>query len=213
MGDNKIYTGFHSTSKDFAIEILSNGFKIPCIDSEDENSKQEKFFKHWLGTGVYFYEDVDVAKWWSSKPSKTFGADGEHMILQSSLSPKKVLDLRKVSAWKELIKDFDLFCKHIGKNLIVNLPDTIPSDKDSEEYKNYIDTKHQLRCMFFDWLHMASQIDMVIAAFNQEEFDYFDNGDYKIETYLDLFYTEVQYCVYDPKVIQKTEKFKKGEIT
>lgn len=128
------------------------------------------------------------------------------MILKSSLSPNKVLDLRKVSSWKELIKDFDLFCKHVGKNLIVNLPEVIPSDKDSEEYKNYIDTKHQLRCMFFDWLHVVSQIDMVIAAFNQEEFDYLDKGDYKIETYLDLFYTEIQYCVYDRNIIQKPEK-------
>lgn len=206
MDENKIYTGYHSTSKEYAIEILSNGFKIPCLDSEDDSSKQEKFFKHWLETGVYFYEDIDVAKWWSSKPSKTFGADGEHMILKSSLSPNKVLDLRKVSSWKELIKDFDLFCKHVGKNLIVNLPEVIPSDKDSEEYKNYIDTKHQLRCMFFDWLHVVSQIDMVIAAFNQEEFDYLDKGDYKIETYLDLFYTEIQYCVYDRNIIQKPEK-------
>ena len=87
-----------------------------------------------------------------------------------------------------------------------NLPDKVPADKQSEDYKNYIDTKQVLRCLFFNWLHDVKQIDMIIAAFNQDEFEYLDRGNYTIESYLDLFYTEVQYCVYDLKVIQKTER-------
>lgn len=206
MSSNKNYTGYHSTTIEYADEIILNGFIIPRLDADDDKSKQEKFFKYWLGPGVYFFEDIDVAKWWSSKPSDTFGSVGEHIELKSSLSPKNVLDLRKVSVWKELVKYFDIFCTHVAKNFVTKLPKKIPFNKKSKRYRKYFETKYQLRCIFFTWLISTQQIDMIIAAFNQEEFGYLEKGKYKIEKYLDIFYTEVQYCVYDLKVIRKTDR-------
>lgn len=206
MGDNKIYIGYHSTIKEYADIIIEDGFEVPSFDVNGDKAKQEKFFKYWLGPGVYFFEDEDVANWWSGKPSKTYGASGDHVILKSTLSPLNVLDLRKVSVWIELIKYFDVFCDHVGKNFIVKLPKKVPAYKKSKKNRNYLDTKYQLRCMFFVWLHSVHKIDMIIAAFNQDEFEYLIKGKYKIEKYLDLFYTEVQYCVYDKIVIQDTEE-------
>ena len=43
MDDNKIYTGYHSTTKECALDILSNGFKMPCFKNESDPLKQEKF--------------------------------------------------------------------------------------------------------------------------------------------------------------------------
>lgn len=202
MENNKLLIGYHSTSEDAAMKILSDNFKMPSISSNDSEERTKKFFKYWLGTGVYFFEDVEVAKWWSSKPSDTFGEEGTHKILKCEITGNNVIDLRKVTEWRNLIKRFDLFMSEVGKNFIVNLPEEMPTDsKDSNEYKQYMDTKHKLRCFFFNWYHEAYKVDIIIAAFNQEEFEYIEKGQYNIDKFLDLYYTEVQYCVYDPKVI------------
>jgi hypothetical protein len=47
--------GFHGTEYRNLNKIISNEF-IPY-----------KRLDHWLGQGIYFYENFDLAKWWVSK--------------------------------------------------------------------------------------------------------------------------------------------------
>lgn len=193
MEGNIKYHGYHSTAKENALCILSDGFCLPNMDTTGTQDIDNRFFNYWLGAGIYFYEDEDVAKWWSSKPSKTFGTAGDHIILKSEIYPKRVLDLRKVSSWNQLIKFFDEFMKRLGKKVVVE-----ESDGKNHEYN--------IRCIFFNWLQSSIHCDMIIAAFNQNEFAYLDKGEYSIGEEMDIYYTEVQYCVYDPYIIKNTQK-------
>lgn len=196
MESNAKYYGYHSTSKENALEILSGGFRLPKMDVDgNDKDVDERFFEYWLGSGIYFYEDEDVAKWWNNKPSNTFGVEGDHMILKSEICPKNVFDLRKVSSWNKLIKFFDQFMKNFGKNVVVE-------EKDSKSLE------HKIRCIFFSWLHSSIGCDMIIAAFNQSEFKYLDKGVYSIGEKMDIYYSEVQYCVYDASIINSTKKNK-----
>ena len=194
MEGNVKYHGYHSTTEENALEILSSGFCLPKMDIDGSEKIDDRFFKYWLGSGIYFYEDEGVAKWWSSKPSKTFGSVGSHIILKSEICPKKVFDLRKVASWNQLIKFFDEFMKIIGKKVVVE-----DVDNKNREYN--------IRCIFFNWLQSSIQCDMIIAAFNQNEFAYLAKGEYSIGEEMDLYYTEVQYCVYDASIISNTKKF------
>ena len=47
--------GYHGTKERFAASIINNGFKI-AIRKENDN--------HWLGHGIYFYSDYELAEWW-----------------------------------------------------------------------------------------------------------------------------------------------------
>lgn len=190
MDDVKTFVGYHSTNDENAMNILSNNFMMPKVPDGEDVTGQERYAKYWLGAGIYFFEDVDVAKWWCTKPSSTFGCTGKHVIIESTLNSNKIWDLRKVSKWREIIKYFDYFMSLIGSAYVVNVP--------SENQK---DLRQNLRCIFFTWLRSTYDIEMIIAAFNQHEFQYLEEGKYKIEDELDIYYTEVQYCVYDPNVI------------
>lgn len=185
MEDNVKYQGYHATIEENASNILSNGFKVP---SDNVN----KVSRYWLGSGVYFFEDIEVAKWWCTKPTKTFGDEGKHVILKSEICPKKVFDLRKASSWRNAVIFFDEFMKLTEKTAVVELPDDI--------------RREHIRCLFFNWLKKALEADMIIAAFNQDEFKYLNKGTYRIEKEMDIYYTEVQYCVYDTKIISSTVK-------
>lgn len=184
--EGNVYQGYHSTTKENAVNIIFGGFHMP--ENEDK-----RFWAYWLGAGVYFFEDKDVAEWWSSKPSKTFGADGEHVVLKSEIHPNNIFDIRKVSSWNQLVKSFDYFMKTLSNDCIVN------DKKDNN-------TKKRLRCLFFNWFWKYYHLDMIIAAFNQSEFDYLDAGEYSIEKEMDIYYTEVQYCIYDTAIINNTIK-------
>lgn len=193
--EGNVYQGYHSTSKENASKILSNGFRIPKIEITTSKNVDKKFFEYWLGVGVYFFEDKDVAKWWSSKPSKTFGAVGEHVVLKSEIQPNNIFDIRKVSSWNQLIYFFDLFMKTFMNGCIV--------DDNKDDEKN---SKKIIRCLFFNWFRVLIQCDMIIAAFNQSEFEYLDKGEYSIEKEMDIYYTEVQYCIYDTAIVNHTIK-------
>lgn len=186
--EGNIYQGYHSTTKENATNIISNGFRLP-------EKVDNRFFEYWLGAGVYFFEDKEVAEWWNSKPSDTFGTSGEHIVLKSEIHPKNIFDIRKVSSWNQLVTFFDLFMKTLINSCVVN-------DKNGDE-KNI---KKRLRCLFFNWFRETFQCDMIIAAFNQSEFNYLDSGEYSIEKEMDIYYTEVQYCVYDTGIIRNSQK-------
>ena len=50
-------TGYHGTSSRHAESIAKNGL---------DPDKTHERLNHWLGQGVYFYEDFGLAKWWAN---------------------------------------------------------------------------------------------------------------------------------------------------
>ena len=50
-------TGYHGTSSRHAESIAKNG-----LDPDKTHERPN----HWLGQGVYFYENFGLAKWWAN---------------------------------------------------------------------------------------------------------------------------------------------------
>lgn len=194
-----IIIGYHATNANNVQSIINGNFRKPqkAIDNSDEKVS-EKFYTYWLGSGIYFFEDIEVAKWWKTKPSSTFGENGSYedkAIIKAMISTSsRTWDLRKVTTWRKVIKAFDEYMTQIGK-YIVN------TSNSSNELKK--DLYKKLRCSFFTWFSQSYNVDVIIVAFNQIEFNYLDKGFYDIGEYMDIFYTEVQYCVYDINCIKQ----------
>lgn len=208
MESNNHLEVYHSTAEKNIESILNSGFRLPTLDpNKIDRKNMSRFFKYWLGAGIYFFEDIEVAKWWSTHPSSTFGSRGKHKVLKASLKKCNIVDLRKVSEWRKLIQGFDAFMDEVGKQYVVNLPSGINIHRlcQKSASKKNNDTNHKLRCMFFNWYQSVNHYDAIIASFNQEEFKYLENGDYNIGEYLDIYYAEVQYCVYNPNIIENCE--------
>lgn len=51
-----VITGYHGTSSNYAESIEKHG-----LDPDKTHTRPD----HWLGQGVYFFEDSDLAKWWA----------------------------------------------------------------------------------------------------------------------------------------------------
>ena len=77
----------------------------------------------------------------------------------------------------------------------------VNTSNSSNELKK--DLYEKLRCSFFTWFSQSYNVDVIIVAFNQIEFNYLDKGFYDIGEYMNIFYTEVQYCVYDINCIKQ----------
>ena len=78
--------GFHATDRALADSIIANGFSF---------SRSEE---HWLGNGVYFFADPDLAVWWGNNPTNTFGVKIEHPCNSSfsEIESENLLDMRRL---------------------------------------------------------------------------------------------------------------------
>lgn len=52
---------YHGTDYNIAKLIITQGFTF--------NKNPE----HWLGNGIYLYQDYSLAKWWTTNPTKNLG--------------------------------------------------------------------------------------------------------------------------------------------
>ncbi|MFR2561553.1 MAG: hypothetical protein ACLS8R_01670 [Anaeromassilibacillus sp.] len=48
------FLAYHGTDRERAEKILAGAFRVKAND------------EHWLGTGVYFYLDASLARWWTT---------------------------------------------------------------------------------------------------------------------------------------------------
>lgn len=176
--------GYHATDTEFVSDILNNGFKF-------KNNP-----KHWLGNGIYFFTEEELAQYWTKGPTKTFGAEiNKPAIIKANIEceGKHVYDLRIPSTY-------------------------LKAKKAENEFKEYVDnigvqqeyTPEQARCMFFEMLKKQVVIDgcpilAIIACFYKPH-----------PTYLDVYYNilchienkdisiilpEIQICVCSNDVI------------
>ena len=123
--------GFHATDKALANSIIANGFSF---------SRSEE---HWLGNGVYFFADPDLAVWWGNNPTNKFGVKIERpCILRSTIEAENICDMRLLEDYTFVRVMLPVFKRYLTAHGI-------------KFASNNIDAK--FRCAFFDWLYNRSR--------------------------------------------------------
>ncbi|MFZ4477150.1 MAG: hypothetical protein ACOYPR_18280 [Saprospiraceae bacterium] len=88
--------GFHGTALENVDEIMSNGFEPKVRDD------------HWLGQGIYFYSDLDLAVWWIK--TKIGSKDGSQCaVVKSNMECEQDnwLDLDTISGMEYFLNEVD----------------------------------------------------------------------------------------------------------
>lgn len=182
-------TVFHGTKTSVVKKIEQNGFIV----------KHNK--EHWLGNGVYFFVDKELAKWWSSNPTRKFGLQNKESasILEYELcidEKVKVLDLRTLNGYKKFAKMF--------KDLHIIFAEMI------EDYDKMMPIQAVI-CSVFDTF-FAQGIEVIIGSYYIPKQPYLDNVDTTLFKHTGLAYFEVQICVKE-ELQKKILNFKRSEIS
>lgn len=182
MGEKIILEGYHGTDYDVAKIIISSGFKF----------KQNN--EHWLGNGIYFYNDISLAWWWTEKPTNKFGTDIKVPgVIKCTLTAEeeKILDLRKLDHYIWFADRYKEFYERVINSEIV---------VEKEEHSDEFNAK-RLRCAFCDFLKNKFTIDVLVGTFDLPEQPYlpceYGTGFNKFA----LHYIETQICVFNSSII------------
>lgn len=161
---------YHGTDLKYANEIVQNGFvpkSNPC---------------HWLGNGIYFYFDKSLAKWWTTNPTKKFGAEiTTPAIVKTTIALEKenILDLRLFETYSKISIEYEKFFTEIY------LP-----------YHNQTINAMEFKCLFFDWYFaMNPQIKVIIGEFFSLEQGYLDEKARSFFEHTNLLFGETQVCL------------------
>jgi hypothetical protein len=169
------YVGYHGTDKSCADDIIKNGY-IPKPNNE-----------HWLGEGVYFYIDKQLADWWTSKPSNKFGVEITNPVVIETVIkcfPETCLDMRTLCVYSFLCKKHQEFVSLTYSKI--------------RKTKRVQDPK-QLRCAFFNYIKNTENKNVIIGVFQNYGGDYLKN---KLPEEYHMPYCETQICVSDSKCLR-----------
>lgn len=167
---------YHGTDYNIAKLIISEGFSF------------RRNPEHWLGNGIYLYQDFSLAKWWTTNPTNKFGSSiDEPAIVTCSLhlNEDKILNLLRLEDYFQFSNVFEnvFYKRYRGHH-----PTTPPSWS-------------QLRCAYCDFLNTAYDLDAIIGNFNKQDQPYLPpRHNNEFDDFL-LQYTEVQICVFNPDII------------
>lgn len=172
----KKITLFHGTDLEAANNIL-----------REKKFEWKRNKEHWLGNGFYFYEDLSLAKWWTSNPSKKFGKKIiEPAILKCEITYNEdnICDLGK-------LEDYNFFLKNYFDYFLCNL------ESGSKRHVNY--KTH--RCAYCDFFERRYEYDMIIGNFYLPDQPYLSEDYPVFVNAIGLPYIEKQYCLFNSDVI------------
>lgn len=175
-------TGFHVTDKSNVGSIMANGFTY------------NKNTKHWLGNGIYFFDQINLAEWWSNKSNKlNYGKIKEPAILEVFIEDEDnhIADLRKFEVYNFFNDKYTEY-----KKAILN-----------KRYQDSVN-EDEIRCAFFEWIKSKADINIVIAVFYKNSFNEILTTNNELKN-IGIKFPEVQICVYNNKVI--SDIVEKGE--
>ena len=174
--------GYHGTKGKFADSIIKEGFKIP---EKKENDN------HWLGHGIYFYEDYKLAEWWGktkvNRHNEKYNLTDTHIVIKGVIEGEKVWDLddphtleRFYKCQEKLEKEF------ISSGVILNFSKG--------------DTKEKIRCFWMDSVKVAKEVSVIMYTFTRTNPSYVEskfhvNNKNKPSRNIGLEYHEKQICV------------------
>lgn len=195
---------FHATDMVNAMQIIENGFTYKPNKS------------HWLGNGVYFYLDYSLAEWWSTNPSKSFGARIKiPTIIKCQLfsNTDRILDLRKLADYHNFVKIYidDFMPKVFNGTIDLDIPNVNDLGSNNRDNLNFnSETLKILRCAYCDFLSAQYEVDLIIGTFNLPNQPYLPKN-YGIGFELfSLNYIETQICVFNQDIIYNIAIFNEG---
>lgn len=183
-----VRTGYHGTCLKFKDDIVANGL---------DPSKCKYRKDHWLGQGVYFFEDYNKAEWWAENTSSNNGKCGKVVF-------KSVIDATD--------------------NEILNLDDDLQLDRFISEVIDSLDDIKQLcngsmpifddrsfRAVFFDYYKKKHGISVIIGTFEKDYAGYTKHRtrreldiQNKIMNITGIRFHERQICVSNKECIKST---------
>lgn len=179
MGEVR-FSAYHGTDKAYLNSIISNGFEY----------KPNK--EHWLGNGIYFFIEYDLAKWWTMIKHPGFGNSIDIPVIikvELRCDIDYIVDLRLLEDYNWIYERYDDFHSCLLKNGSLEL------------------SINQLRCAFFDWLKEEYGIKIIVAGFQKKSSSYLKGN---LLSTLKIPYVEYQVCVYDESVITIISPTKEG---
>ena len=181
--------GYHGTCLKYRYDIETNGL---------DPIKSKYRADHWLGQGVYFFDDYDKALWWAS----TTSLQNDHcggIVFESIIEApdEEVLNL-------DLPKQLDAFITETLKTLDEikkNCAGSMPILDDAK-----------FRAVFFDYYKQQNGISVIIGTFQKEFAGYTTkrNNDEKqlqkkIMNIIGIKFQERQICVSKKECIKSTK--------
>lgn len=180
-------TGYHGTCSNAVKNIEKYGLDPEQVKYRDD---------HWLGQGVYFFEDYRKAQWWANDiAGKSWNQGSYPVIYQADIKAKesKILDLDNENS-------LDLFYTRILYCL---------KEIESPSREKYpIFTKESIRAVYFDYYKIEYGISVIMYTFHKDCIKYGKtrnknalNQQKKLVRALGVAYKEKQICVSDKNCI------------
>lgn len=181
--------GYHGTCSKYRYNIESNG-----LDPKECRHRDD----HWLGQGVYFFDDYEKALWWATSISSKNDNCGGIVFKSNIEAPdEEVLDL-------DDNKQLDAFLTETLKTLdeIKNCcPGQMPIFEDAK-----------FRAVFFDYYKRQKGISVIIGTFQKEFAGYTTKRNTsdrelqkKIMNTIGIKFRERQICVSKKECIKETK--------
>lgn len=184
-------SGYHGTCSKFRTSIESNGL---------DPNKVKVRSDHWLGQGVYYFEDYSQAMWWASDTaSKSYNAGSYSLIYKSIIEAdcNEVLNLDNNS---EMDNFFSCILKDIAE-----------IEKDSRN-RVPLFTPEKFRAVYFDYYKIQNNISVIIYTFPKDAVRYASNRTWdelkkqrELAKSLGMYYGEKQICVSKKDCIKSSE--------
>ena len=161
---------FHATDVKYVDSIISGNFIVSAN------------LEHWLGNGIYFYTEEDLARWWGTNPTKKYTQIKDPRIIKVNIDipDHLVLDLRRFKNYKQMSEEFMRFYKNLFNDDCTSISGV---------------NGRQIQSDFFNYYFQKVNVKMIIGTFAAERQSYI-GAQYK--TLLDeigLKYTETQVCL------------------
>ena len=185
--------GYHGTSSAAKESISARG-----LDPEATKPRKD----HWLGRGVYFFEDRDQAMWWAVDiTKKQRDRDSYPVIYGADIAAEEsqVLNLddnREIAAFYAFIRDSMENIKKMCQEGNIGYP---------------IFDKSKLRGVFFDYYKKEFGIKVIICTFTKNYVRYVsdyptEQGERELQKTLaralGVYFKEKQFCVSDKSCIK-----------
>ena len=190
MGDISL-KGYHGTCSFAMKSIESRGFDPDATSPRSD---------HWLGKGVYFFEDIAPAKWWATDiSSKKYGSLPIVYLADIVADKEQVLNLDnndELASFREFITENIDTIREMCKN----------------ENKGYpVFDGRKFRGVFFDYYKRVYGIKVIIATFTKDFVRYVPNYPLsederefqrELSRILGIRFKEKQICVSDQNCIK-----------
>ncbi len=183
--------GYHGTCSKFKDSIENKGLDPNEVKCRDD---------HWLGHGVYYFEEFSQAKWWAYNISRQEDNKGSYSLIYKSMIEA---DYDEVLNLDNNI-DVDKFMSYI----IVHLSEIEKDDKN----RLPIFTEDTLRAVYFDYYRIQNNISVIIHTFTKNAVKYCSirkpkelEKQKKLVKRLNIPYKEKQICVSKKDCIKNTE--------